>query len=973
MTQTHGFTLVEQREIPEINTVAKFYRHDRTGAEVLSLVNDDDNKSFLVGFQTPPPDSTGLPHILEHSVLCGSRKYPVKDPFVQLLKTSLKTFLNAITFSDMTVYPVASTNLRDFYNLVDVYLDAVFFPNISPEVLMQEGWHYESNGDGNSLIYKGVVFNEMKAAYSSPDRIMSEALDRALLPDTPYALSSGGDPAVMPDLTYEQFKRFHETHYHPSNARIVFYGDDDPEERLRLLNDFLADFERIEVDASLPLQEHFDAPRRVVETYDAGEADADSQKSMVVVRWLLPEITDQQLTMALSVLSHVLIGTQASPLRKALIDSGLGEDVMGGGLDTYRRQMAFGAGLKNILFTDADRVEDLIVNTLQDLATNGIDRGTIDASLNTIEFSLRERNTGGFPRGLMSAIGALPNWMHGGNPLAGLSFEQEMEAVKRGYAEDKRYFENMIREYLLDNPHRVTVVLRPDPDVGPARDEREKDRLAKAREAMSDEEYQQVLETQEKLRMLQETPDRPEDIAKVPSLTLDDIDREIKTVPREVLAQDGATITYHEQPTSGILYFDLGFDLRALPAHYLPYVELLAAAMTKMGTQTQDYVALTQRIGSKTGGVGATTFTASMRDGSGDFLAQFMVRGKAMQEQSQELLNIVRDILLTVNLDDRERFKQILLERKARTERAMPMMGHRIADSRVRAQLSLPDWAEEQMGGTVAYFHVRDLVERIDSDWSEISNALKFVRDTLVNRSTAAINVTAEEDTWAVFKPQLDAFLGTLPSAEASIQQWTMGEHPRYEGLTLPLQVNFNAKGANLYDLGYELHGSQSVIVKYMNMDYLWQKIRVQGGAYGGRAFASAGTGAFTFLSWRDPNITGTLQNFDEAARYLHSLELSDDELEKAIIGAIGGLDAYQLPDAKGFQSFVRYLVGYTDEQRQQYRDEVLATSPEDFQKFGTLLAKVAEVGRVAVVGSPEAIAAADEELGGVMSVTKVD
>ncbi len=973
MTQTHGFTLVEERDVPEINTVAKLYRHDRTGAEVLSLINDDDNKSFLVGFQTPPPDSTGLPHILEHSVLCGSRKYPVKDPFVQLLKTSLKTFLNAITFSDMTIYPVASTNLRDYYNLVDVYLDAVFYPLITPETLMQEGWHYESNGDDNSLIYKGVVFNEMKAAYSSPDRVMNEAVDRALMPDTPYALSSGGDPAVMPNLTYEQFKKFHETLYHPSNARIVFYGDDNPEERLRLINEFLADFERIEVDASLPLQAPFDSPRRVVETYDGGDANGDSNKSMVVVRWLLPEITDQQLTMELYVLSHVLTGTQASPLRKALIDSGLGEDVIGAGLDTYRRQMSYGAGMKNILFTDADAVEALILETLQHLAEHGVDSETVEASLNTIEFSLRERNSGGFPRGLMTSLGALPNWMHGGNPLDALSFEKELESIKQGYAKDDHYFENMIRKYLLDNPHRVTVVLRPDPEVGTARNEREKDRLAKAREAMSEEEYQQVLETQEKLRILQETPDKPEDLAKVPYLTLDDIDREVKIVPRDVIEQDGATITYHEQPTSGIVYFDLGFNLRALPAQYLPYVELLAAAMTKMGTEAQDYVALTQRIGSKTGGVGATTFTASMRDGSEDFLASFMVRGKAMQEQTGELLDIVRDMLLTVNLDDKDRFKQILLERKARTERAMPMMGHSIADSRVRAQLSLPDWADEQMGGVVAYFHVRDLVEKIDTDWNEISSALKFVRDTVVNRSTAVVNVTAEADSWQQFKPQLDAFLGTLPTREFIQQTWEIGEHPRYEGLTLPLQVNFNAKGANLYEQGYELHGSQSVIIKHMNMDYMWQKIRVQGGAYGGRAGMSAGSGVLTFLSWRDPNITGTLRNFDEAARYLHSLELNDEELQNAIIGAIGSLDAYQLPDAKGFQSFVRYLVGYTDEQRQQYRDEVLATSPEDFQKFGEMLTKVAEVGRVAVVGSPDAIAAADQELGNVMTVTKLD
>lgn len=971
MSTEHGFTLLEERTIPEINTLARLYKHERTGAELLSLINDDENKSFVVGFQTPPQDDTGLPHILEHSVLCGSRKYPVKDPFVQLLKSSLKTFLNAITFPDMTLYPVASTNLKDFYNLVDVYLDAVFYPLIAPETLMQEGWHYEAESADSPLSFKGVVFNEMKAAYSSPDRLLGEETSRALLPDTPYALSSGGDPAAIPELTYEQFKRFHETYYHPSNARIVFYGDDDPGERLRRIDEFLAEFEAMDVNGALPLQESFSEPRRVEVGYDAGEENQDGNKSLLATTWLLPEITDRQRALELSVLSHALISTPASPLRKALIDSGLGEGLAGSGLSTFQRQMSFGAGLKNIAYDSADEVETLILDTLREVAENGLDKATVEASLNTVEFSLRERNTGGFPRGLMSAIGVLPTWMHGGNPLEALGFEQRLDTLKSRLEGDERYFERMIDEYFLNNPHRVTVLLYPDPAVGEARDKAEKERLEQARASMNAEQLQEVLQTQEKLRELQETPDDPEDLAKIPSLTLDDIEREIKRVPQEITEQDGARLYYHEQPTSGVLYFDVAFDLRVLPAPYLPYVDLFGAALTRMGTDKESFVQLTQRIGSKTGGVGATGWTATLRN-EDDYAAYLFVRGKTTSDKTQDLLDIFRDVLLTVNLDNRERFKQIVLERKAQMERSLPMAGHQIANSRIRAQYATADWADEQMAGANGLFFLRELAERVENDWERVANDLKFIRETLVNRSGMLVNVTAEAHQWQTFQPQLTAFLGELPVREAVRQPWERDELPPYEGLTMPLQVSFNAKGAKLSDFGYQRHGSQSVILKHMNMDYLWQHIRVQGGAYGGRATLSANSLVLTFLSWRDPNILGTLKSFDNAAQYLQSVQLSQEDLNNAIIGAIGAIDSYQLPDAKGFSALVRHILGYSDEQRQQFRDEVLSTTLEDFQRFGAVLEQVAQEGRVAVVSSPEALKAVNDELGGKFTLTRL-
>ncbi|HZW04311.1 MAG TPA: insulinase family protein, partial [Anaerolineaceae bacterium] len=418
----YGFELVRDEQIPEINSRVRLFRHTQTGAELLSVENDDENKVFGITFRTPPPDSTGVPHIMEHSVLNGSRKYPVKEPFVELLKGSLNTFLNAMTYPDMTSYPVASQNLQDFYNLIDVYLDAVFYPLISPHTLQQEGWHYELESPDGPMSFKGVVFNEMKGVYSSPDNLLEKHSQEKLFPDTPYGLDSGGDPAHIPDLTYAGFKRFHDLYYHPSNARIFFWGDDDPEQRLAILAEWLQEFERIEVHSEVPLQPAFDRPRRVQERYDPGE-EAEDAKSMLTVNWMLTEAGDPEETIALTVLQHILIGTPASPLRKALIDSGLGEDLAGSGLNTYMRQYAFATGLKGVQPENLERVERLILDTLRQLADDGIDPDTIAAALNTVEFRLREQNTGDYPRGLFSMLNALKAWLYDRDPLAMLAFE----------------------------------------------------------------------------------------------------------------------------------------------------------------------------------------------------------------------------------------------------------------------------------------------------------------------------------------------------------------------------------------------------------------------------------------------------------------------------------------------------------------------------------------------------------------------
>lgn len=956
-----SFTLLQETHIPEINATAKLFTHDKTGARLLSLTNDDENKCFGINFRTPSANSTGIAHIMEHSVLCGSRKYPTKEPFVELIKGSLNTFLNAFTYPDKTCYPLASQNLKDFYNLIDVYLDAVFYPLIPAETLQQEGWHYELESIDAPLTYKGVVFNEMKGNYSSPDNVLGDVALHSVFPDNIYAFDSGGDPESIPNLTYAAFKAFHETYYHPSNAYIYFYGDDPEEERLRLLDPWLDAFERKEIDALTPLQAKFSAPRIVSAVYDSG--DNPDAKSYVQLNWMMPEVTDTQTTLGLDLLSHILLATPASPLKKALSESGLGEDVTGGYQQDFR-QALFSAGMKGVADGDTDKVQALILETLAALAKNGLDPETVAASINTVEFRLRELNTGRFPRGLALMLGALGIWVYGADPIAGLAFEEPLAILKADIAKG-RYFESLIEEHLLNNPHRTSVSLRPDPEEGKRREAAEKTRLAQAKAAMSPSELEEVMAAAEELKERQEKPDSAEALATIPALSIKDIDPKPKGIPIEVI---DSNIFYHAIPTNNILYLDLGFDLHSLPADLLPYAGLFGRLLLEMGTANDDFVRLTQRIGRNTGGIRPSALVSAIRE-SERATAWFFLRSKAVASQSAALLDILKDILLTAQLDNPERFKQILLEEKSGLEAGLLPGGHQVANRRLRARFHEADWVSEQISGIAHLFFLRELAEK---DWPFILEKLETVRRLLLNRAAMIVNVTLDEANWKTFSPQLASFLATLPALESSPSTVYHPLSNGNEGLTLPSQVNYVAKGADLYKLGYKAHGSVLVINKVLATGWLWEKIRVQGGAYGGFSAFDIHSGAYTFLSYRDPNLLASLDTYDATAAHLRKFEISETELTKAIIGTIGDLDAYQLPDAKGWTSLNRHLVGYTDEKRQQFRDEVLGTSLKDFKAFGETLTTVAKQGQIVVLGSADAIEKANKEREGLLEVKKV-
>ncbi|MFH1481481.1 MAG: insulinase family protein [Pseudomonadota bacterium] len=971
MTDIYGFERIWKQTIAELKTEGELFRHGKTGAELLSLVNGDENKVFCITFRTPPKDSTGVAHILEHSVLCGSRKYPVKEPFVELLKGSLQTFLNAMTYPDKTCYPVASQNVQDFYNLIDVYLDAVFYPRLNPFIFQQEGWHFEMEKSEDPLVLRGVVFNEMKGAYSSPDILLNEFSRQSLFPDSPYGFESGGDPRRIPDLSFEQFVEFHRRYYHPSNARIYFYGDDDPEYRLKMVNDYLKGFERCPTDSIIPLQKPFDRPRHLIRSFAAGEDENNASKGMVTMNWLLGETKDREYNFAFHILGYILLGMPGSPLRKALIESRLGEDLAGAGLEGELRQMYFSTGLRGIDLKDADKIVNLILDTLSTLAREGIDPHTIEAAMNTIEFTLRENNTGDFPRGLLLLLRGLTTWLYDEDPLALVAFEAPIETIKSRITENRAFFSEMIDHYLLKNSHRTTLVLKPDHELVKREALAEKEKLDRIRTAMNSKDLEDIINGTRKLKTMQETPDPPEALASIPFLRLKDLDPENKAIPLILLNQKGTPLLYHDLSTNGIAYLDLGFNLHALPQKYLPYSHLFGRALLEMGTESEDYVALTQRISRKTGGIRPAFYSSVTKD-SEKGTAWLFLRGKAMMAQMEELLHILRDILLTVRLDNRERFQQMVHEAKARQEQKLVPGGHQMVNLRLRAHFNEADWAAEQMNGVSYLFFLRRLSKAVDENWQEILSDLNEIRRILLNRNAMILNITLDEKNWFPCQTRVDEFMQSLPAFPVHMEDWRPEKPPDSEAMTIPAQVNYVGKGADLYQTGYRFHGSAHVISRYLRNTWLWERIRLQGGAYGAFCLFDRLSGVLTFVSYRDPNLIKTLEAFDQTARFLGSVDLSDDELTKGIIGAIGDMDRYKLPDAKGYISMVRYLSGESDKDRQIMREEVLGTTSSHFKDFSQTLEAVKKDGIIKVLGSRSAVQEAIKERPGWLNVLDV-
>lgn len=971
----------EKFKIDEYGLEGVLYTHKKSGAQVISvLAPQDDNKVFGITFRTPPEDSTGIPHVLEHSVLCGSKKFPVKEPFVDLLKGSLQNFLNAFTYPDRTCYPVASTNTKDFYNLVNVYLDAVLNPRAisDPLVLQQEGWHYELEDPSSPLIFKGVVYNEMKGVYSSPDSLMGRATQQALFPSNTYGVDSGGDPLKIPDLTFDQFKAFHSDYYHPCNSRVFFYGNDDPLKRLTLLDEYLQDFDAKEVKSKVQFQPKFTEPKRLEVKFPI--SPNTEPKHMITCNWLLNEDHLSSKDMfALSVLDSLLLGSSASPLKKILTESQLGESVTGGGLSDELLQSTFSAGMKGVKPENVAKVEDLVISTLEKLSNTGFDQAAVDAAMNTFEFRLREFNTGSFPRGLSVMLGMMSHWIYDKNPVDGVAFEAPLRELKDDLAAGKPVFQELLKKYVVNNNHRVTVEAVPDLELEAVVLKEEEERLAGIKKGMTSADIEKIIEETRVLKLAQEAVDSAEAKATLPRLGLEDIDPFVKVLPIDILNDNadksGATVITHDLQTNGILYADVAFDYSSVSVDDLDILSLFARMLMETGTDTLDEAGLTFKIGTNTGGISVSYFN-DMKSGNGkvgnpdDLNLYLMIRGKAVQDSIPSLFELFGDILTNSKLTNQKRAVEMLRESKIRKESSIVSAGHSYGAARLAGRQSFMGYLNEVTGGLTSVRQAGALLEMAENNWPALQARLENLRATIVRKGNMVVNLTGEKKVIDTTLPAMDTFLATLPSAASQTGPSVVDTFDKTkllpmqnEGFSMPSQVNYVVSGGPIMQPGDEVKGSSSVITRHLSIGHLWDNVRVIGGAYGGFARFSEQTGRFVFMSYRDPNLVKTLDIYDSAADSLLESELSSADLLQAIVGAVGELDGPQTPDQKGFNSFVQHMAGETHEERQQWRTEILSASNEDFKEFAGKLKNLRETGSIAVFGSSSALEQANKDL----------
>ena len=951
----HGFKFINQEKIKELNTEALRFEHEQTGAELLVLNNDDDNKVFSVTFRTPPVNDRGVAHILEHSVLCGSQKYPVKEPFVELMKGSLQTFLNAMTFPDKTMYPVASRNRKDFYNLMNVYMDAVFFPRITPETFMQEGWHYELEDPQADIVYKGVVFNEMKGVFSSPENILDRYLAHSLFPKTTYGYESGGDPNAIPELTYEEFKNFHQKYYHPSNSRIFLYGDGDTVEYLKFLDgEYLNRFERLEVDSQIGIQRRFSKPKRKAAAYAVSKEESLEKKAFVVVGLKLGRSTDIEHCLAMEILSHILLGTSAAPLRKALLESNLGTEVIGGGFDDNRIETIFAVGLKGAEIDDEQKILDLIFNTLKDLAENGIGENQIKASVNTIDFKLREANFGGFPKGIIYNIQSMGSWLYDSDPVAPLKYSALMKKIKR--KSQQGYFEKLIRKYFLNNNHRSVVILTPQPGLNEKQEAKIRRELRKKKKSLSEKEVQSLVEKTQTLQELQAAPDLPETLATLPSLELADVEKKVPVFPCEIKKQKSPKILFHDLQTNKIAYTQMCFNADQVPQDQVQYLPLLGRLIMGMGTNKRDYVEMAQQIGIRTGGISASTFSSVTLNDRDRILSYLNFSGTGLLEKSSELFDLYGELIHERNFDNSKRLVEIIRSAKANMEASIVPNGNQYVLSRLQSYHSRLGKFDELTDGITYYRFLERLLQRAEKDPAEVADHFKEVARIVFTRDNLLANITCEAKSYSKLEKKIVALAEALPEGSGSAAPLNFDSGAVNEAFITASTVQYVGKGANLYDLGFEFSGKFDALKAILRTGFLWDRVRVQGGAYGSSMSFDHYTGDFGLVSYRDPNLTETLEVYDEISDFLTHLDLSRGELEKIIIGCVGNFDPPLSPDRKGAISKVEHLTGLTEEFKQKRLDSLLSTRLADIKEYAGLFQKVKETGTVCVLGNEDKI-----------------
>ncbi len=955
-----AYEVVARRRIEDLNSESYILRHRKTGARVALLSNDDENKVFYIGFRTPPKDSTGVPHIIEHSVLCGSKEFPVKDPFVELVKGSLNTFLNAMTYPDKTVYPVASCNDKDFQNLMHVYLDAVFYPNIyeKEQIFMQEGWHYEMESPEDDLTINGVVYNEMKGAFSSPDDVFERELMNSLYPDTAYGVESGGDPDVIPKLTFEQFLDFHRTYYHPSNSYIYLYGNMDMAEKLDFIDKhYLSAFDAMNVDSKLTLQPCFDKVNRVVKEYPIGEDEEEKDGTYLSYNVSVGDSLDRDLYVAFQILDYALCSAPGAPLKQALIDQGIGKDVHSI-YDNGVLQPYFSIVAKHAQMCQEEAFLSTIRSVLGDLAKKGFDQKALLAGINYYEFKYREADFGSYPKGLMYGLQILDSWLYDDNkPFihveANDTFARMRQKVKEGY------FEQLIRDYLLDNPHSSIVVLVPKKGLGEAREKQFQEEMAAKKASLSAGEIQDIIRKAKDLVAYQEAEDAKEDIEKLPLLTREDMKKEAADfVNEEVWLKDAGgdtKVLFHDLFTNGIGYLRLIFKMNEIPESHFPYIGILKGCLGLLNTEHYSYSDLFNEMNIVTGGMAAVNNVYSRIEDLDDHTVTLEIKTKALYENLKKAIGLMEEVIFTSDFTDTKRLYEILAEAKSRLQSQMMHSGHSVAAGRALSYGSSSGVISEILSGVPLYRLISELEGHFEERKEELVQKLSELSRMIFRPENLMVDFVGSREGLTLLEEPVKALKEKLYTTPVEKGRFVPLVEKRNEGFKTSGQVQYVCRAGNFRKRGLPYKGTLRALKVLMGYGYLWENVRVKGGAYG--CMCTFGkSGDCYFVSYRDPNLLKTIDVYERAAEAIAQFEADERTMTQYIIGAVSDLDMPMNPAAKGLNSLSAYMTGLTKEIMQQERDELLNAKPEDIRELAEYIRAFMADEFLCVVGNGEKI-----------------
>lgn len=957
----NAYEVVLTEDLPDLKSKGYLLKHKKSGARVLLMENDDENKVFTIGFRTPPSDSTGVPHIMEHSVLCGSRDFPVKDPFVELVKGSLNTFLNAMTYPDKTVYPVASCNDKDFQNLMHVYMDAVFYPNIyqHDEIFRQEGWSYKLDEPDGKLEYNGVVYNEMKGAFSSPEGVLDRVILNSLFPDTSYAYESGGDPEEIPNLTYEQFLDFHRKYYHPSNSYIYLYGDMDMEEKLKWLDEnYLCEFDAAEVDSEICFQKPFDKMIEVEKTYSISSEETEEENTYLSYNKVIATSLDEKLYQAFQILDYALLSAPGAPLKKALMDAGIGKDIMGS-YDNGIYQPIFSIIAKNAEPQQKEQFVQVIEDTLRKIVEDGIDRKALEAGINYHEFRFREADFGNYPKGLMYGLDLFDSWLYDEKkPFIHMQAIPTFAFLKEQIG--TRYFEDLIQKWILDNPHGSMVIVKPERGRTARMDRELDEKLQTYKAGLSPDEVEKLARDTAELIVYQESEDAREDMEKIPVLGREDISREIAPICNEERVCGGIPMVYHNVETNGIGYVTLLFDLSGVPEEKLPYVGMLQAVLGIIDTTHYEYGELFNEINVHTGGIGTSLelYPDVTKVKEKEFRATFEMKGKALYPKMDVLFKMMREILTESKLEDEKRLKEILSMLKSRLQMSFLSSGHTTAALRALSYSSPLSKFKDDTDGIGYYEAVKEIEEHFEEKKEELISNLKELAARIFRADNLMISYTAAPEGLDAVEKEMETFKnGLFERTDGDEQENRCILHcvKRNEGFKTSSKVQYVARTGNFIDGGAAYSGALHILKVILSYDYLWQNIRVKGGAYGCMCnFNRIGEGYL--ISYRDPNLEKTIDVYEKVTEYLRNFEADDRDMNKYIIGTISNIDRPMNPSAKGTRSMNLYMNHVTEEMIKKEREEILNAGQEEIRALADVVAAMLAADQLCVIGSEEKI-----------------